>query len=537
VHSPAFTKGADDIRAMGNDEIRASSEISNKPLQSPVRAMQKASETGKVASTLLDLRRTIEDLDPRQATGLKKLLGMIPFGDKLRDYFHKYEDAEFHLDAILRALLDGQDELRKDNVALAQEKVHLWETMQRLAQYSYVAEHLDAAVAGNLPQIEATDPDKAKTLRDEVLFSVRQKHQDLLTQLAVSIQGYLAIDLVRKNNLELIKGVDRATTTTIAALRTAVIVAQALAGEKLVLTQISALNTTTSNLIESTSQLLATQCVASRNRRPTPRSVWNPCNGPLTTSTNPWTRSTPSRWQRWTPCRRPSSACKRRSPNHRPTLAKSGPPTPVPRTDRARGPSIPSHRREYRNRAARRHRSGRRPARNRAMRSRPMGLLKSLLAAFGRTSSDTAAVPRSDDDEILTSLDRLQIVLAGKVPDLVAARIDRIANVVRETVPRLGNLGPGSLTAHDMLRTATSYLPEAIASYLRLPRSFADNRPVSNGKTSLSVLCDQLDLLASKMDDVFDAVCRADADALIAHGRFLADKFGSGTLAINPELR
>jgi uncharacterized protein YaaN involved in tellurite resistance len=90
---------------------------------------------------------------------------------------------------------------------------------------------------------------------------VRQKHQDLLTQMAVSIQGYLAIDLVRKNNLELIKGVDRATTTTIAALRTAVIVAQALANQKLVLDQITALNTTTSNLIESTSKLLATQSV------------------------------------------------------------------------------------------------------------------------------------------------------------------------------------------------------------------------------------------------------------------------------------
>jgi uncharacterized protein YaaN involved in tellurite resistance len=66
---------------------------------------------------------------------------------------------------------------------------------------------------------------------------------------------------VRKNNLELIKGIDRATTTTIAALRTAVIVAQALANQKLVLDQITALNTTTSKLIESTSELLATQSV------------------------------------------------------------------------------------------------------------------------------------------------------------------------------------------------------------------------------------------------------------------------------------
>lgn len=120
---------------------------------------------------------------------------------------------------------------------------------------------------------------------------------------------------------------------------------------------------------------------------------------------------------------------------------------------------------------------------------------------------------------------------------MVLARVDRVASVVRETVPRLANLGPGSLTAHDVLRTATSYLPEAVAAYMRLPRSFADHRPVSNGKTSLTVLCDQLDLLGSKMDDVFDAVCRADADALIAHGRFLAEKFGSGALAIDPRLR
>ena len=161
----------------------------------------------------------------------------------------------------MNALYDGQDELRKDNAALEQEKVHLWETMQRLAQYIYIADNLDKTLSAKIAGIDATDPERAKALRDDVLFYVRQKHQDLLTQMAVSIQGYLAIDLVRKNNLELIKGVDRATTTTIAALRTAVIVAQALTNQKLVLDQITALNTTTSALIESTSKLLATQSV------------------------------------------------------------------------------------------------------------------------------------------------------------------------------------------------------------------------------------------------------------------------------------
>jgi hypothetical protein len=119
----------------------------------------------------------------------------------------------------------------------------------------------------------------------------------------------------------------------------------------------------------------------------------------------------------------------------------------------------------------------------------------------------------------------------------VQARIDHIAGTVRETIPRLDQLGSGSEQAHAVVRTATNYLPEAVAAYLRLPREFADRRAVSGSKTSLAVLCDQLDLLSSRMDDVFDAACRADADALIAHGRFLAEKFGSGALALDPEKR
>ena len=79
------------------------------------------------------------------------------------------------------------------------------------------------------------------------------------------------------------------------------------------------------------------------------------------------------------------------------------------------------------------------------------------------------------------------------------------------------------------MATATDYLPEAVGGYLRLPREFADTRPIDGGKTSLMVLIDQLDLLAATMDKIFDAVVRADADALVAHGRFLEEKFGSAS--------
>ncbi len=256
--SPQFETKANDVRVMGDEDIRRAAESSNRLLKSPVKALQEGglSEGGKVGKTLLELRRTVEDLDPSQATGVKKVLGMIPFGDKITDYFRKYQSAQSHLDGILQALRQGQDELHRDNVALNLEKQNLWDAMGRLNQYVYIAERLDAKMAAQIATLEATDPDKATALKQDVLFYVRQKHQDLLTQLAVSIQNYLAIDITIKNNIELIKGVDRASTTTVSALRTAVIVAQALGNQKLVLDQITALNTTTSGLIQSTSEML-----------------------------------------------------------------------------------------------------------------------------------------------------------------------------------------------------------------------------------------------------------------------------------------
>ncbi len=256
--SPEFGAKANDVRSMGDADIRRAAETSNRMLKTPVRAINTGglASGSKVGKTLVELRRTVEDLDPAGAQGSRKFLGIIPFGDKIADYFAKYQSAQSHLDAILHALRDGQDELRKDNAALNLEKTELWEAMARLNQYIYIAERLDAQLAAKIADLEATDPDHAKALRDDVLFYVRQKHQDLLTQLAVSIQSYLAIDVVIKNNLELVKGVDRASTTTVSALRTAVIVAQALGNQKLVLDQITALNTTTSGLIERTSQML-----------------------------------------------------------------------------------------------------------------------------------------------------------------------------------------------------------------------------------------------------------------------------------------
>lgn len=268
--SPEFSQKVASITSMGEQEMRASASVSSRMLDRPA-SIAKGSKgkdgdaQTRVANTLVDLRTTVTDLDPNRAdlTGVKKVLKWIPGGNKVDAYFARYQSAQSHIDAIIKALASGQDELRKDNAAIETEKTNLWTSMGKLAEYNTLAAALDTEIEGKVAQLEAAGrQEDADALRSDALFPVRQRRQDFMTQMAVSVQGYMALDLVRRNNLELIKGVDRAQTTTIAALRTAVIVSQALSRQKLVLDQITALNTVTSNLIESTSVQLRQQGAA-----------------------------------------------------------------------------------------------------------------------------------------------------------------------------------------------------------------------------------------------------------------------------------
>jgi uncharacterized protein YaaN involved in tellurite resistance len=259
ANSPEFGRRVDLIADMGRNEIAQAAGQSNRFLDRPVRSMDKESGVG---NDLAELRRTIEDLDPGKRGSLtapKRLFGIIPFGNKMRDYFDSYKSSQQHIASILTRLASGKDELLKDNAAISTERQSLWAAMGRLEQMIHVSKALDAKLEAKANEIETSDPVKAKAIRETALFYVRQRTTDLLTQMAVSVQGYLALDLVKKNNVELMKGVDRASTTTVSALRTAVTVAQALTNQKLVLEQITALNTTTANIIDSTGTLLKSQ--------------------------------------------------------------------------------------------------------------------------------------------------------------------------------------------------------------------------------------------------------------------------------------
>ena len=149
---------------------------------------------------------------------------------------------------------------------------------------------------------------------------------------------------------------------------------------------------------------------------------------------------------------------------------------------------------------------------------------------FGRGKKEEAGTPipaPPTEQDILAALNAVYAQCReGNAPPVVTSRVTQIARTIRDTLPRISHLGLGSMESYSVVATATQYLPEAVSGYLRLPRDWADTRPIDGYKTSLMVLIDQLELLDAMMDKILDAATRADAQALLAHGMFLEAKFG-----------
>ncbi|WP_052852657.1 toxic anion resistance protein [Streptomyces avicenniae] len=267
ARSPEFSTRVGEVTSLGSAEMRAATQQSNRMLDRSVRSLSRAAggdaadAQTRVSSSLTDLRRTVEDLDPRETSsgGVRRLLSRLPGGNRFRDHLARYATAQGTLQKIVGTLRAGQDELRRDSATLHTERARLWDTMGKLQEYVVLTEALDDELQRRVEQMEATDPEQATALRADVLFPVRQKRQDLLTQLAVCAQGYLAMDVVRRNNEELIKGVDRAATTTVTALRIGIMLSAALENQRKVGEQVNALRGTTEELVRGNAEMLATQ--------------------------------------------------------------------------------------------------------------------------------------------------------------------------------------------------------------------------------------------------------------------------------------
>jgi uncharacterized protein YaaN involved in tellurite resistance len=256
LHSDAFKARLDGAFALGKEEIsNASSLMQGRFMQ---RNFVGVEDTGAYKA-IASIRSQLDELNPGNDGDLmqpRKLLGLIPFGNKLEAYFRKYQSAADQLQTSMGQLYAARDDMQKDVIEIESTRGKLWDAMTKLAAASRFATQLDTRLAEKVQALEATDPQRAQALRQEVLFYARQNLQDIQTQQAVCVNGYLALDVLKKTGREMINGCTRVATTGMSALAVAQTVARATGNQIKVMEMLGGVNTTIGNLISETGRAL-----------------------------------------------------------------------------------------------------------------------------------------------------------------------------------------------------------------------------------------------------------------------------------------
>ena len=256
VNSDAFRQRLDSAFALGKEEI------SNASALMQGRFMQRnfaGIEDSPAYKALGAIRSQLDELNPGNEGDLlqpRKLLGLIPFGNKLEAYFRKYQSAAEQLKTSMGQLYAARDDLHKDVIDIEATRAKLWDAMTQLAAAARFASQLDSRLEERVRALEATDPPKAQALRQEVLFYARQNLTDIQTQQAVCVNGYLALDVLKKTGREMINGCTRVATTGMSALAVAQTVARATGNQIRVMEMLQGVNATIGNLISETGRAL-----------------------------------------------------------------------------------------------------------------------------------------------------------------------------------------------------------------------------------------------------------------------------------------
>lgn len=258
LQSDAFRKRLDSAFRLGREEIAATAALMSGPF------MQRnllGVEDAPAFRAIREMREHLDALDPGKEGDLltqNKLFGVIPLGNKLKAYFRRFQSAGQQIQGAMRQIYAARDDLQRDDIALDSTRAKLWEAMQRLKAAIRFAERLDGQLSRKISELAGNDSERAKALEQEVLYPTRQNLQDMLTQMAVCVNGYLSLDALKKTCRELINGCDRVATTGMSALAVAQTVARATGNQVRVMDMLSGVNSTIENMIVETGKQLNT---------------------------------------------------------------------------------------------------------------------------------------------------------------------------------------------------------------------------------------------------------------------------------------
>ena len=202
-------------------DVMRKTENKNSILSKRMGELSKAgSESGEVAKGLQELAEQMKSLDPSMVDfDQKGLFGKI--SNPVKRYFDKYKTADAQIADIVKSLENGKKMLKNDNVTLEIEQSDMRgltkELNEKIAMGNALDQYLSNAIENK--KAEGGDEEKVKFVEEEVLFPLRQRIMDFQQMQVVSQQGCVAMDVIRRNNNELIRAVDRAETLTVSSLR------------------------------------------------------------------------------------------------------------------------------------------------------------------------------------------------------------------------------------------------------------------------------------------------------------------------------
>jgi uncharacterized protein YaaN involved in tellurite resistance len=254
VTSGDFRARIDSAFRLGRKEISESALLTGKFMEKNF-----SGDTNNPAFQVMnEMRALFEALDPGKEGDLftpNKILGVIPFGNKLQTYLHRFDTASASLRKLIDSLFGVEDELSRDDQELFATMNKLLAAMTKLKSVDIFIEHLDQVLVEAVAKLRANDPARAKAIEQEVLYYARQASMDVKTQMLVCINGYKMLEGLRKTGRELLIGCDRMATIGMSSLSIAVTLARAQGYQMKVMDALKQGSAAIEGLIASTTKM------------------------------------------------------------------------------------------------------------------------------------------------------------------------------------------------------------------------------------------------------------------------------------------
>jgi uncharacterized protein YaaN involved in tellurite resistance len=269
-HNADLSNVLSQLAALGDKEQREAGETLN-ALKNPVTAMMNGKHD-EVPKTLLELRKVVGQLDPNSvnASGLKRVVYKVFRKNPMETYLHKYQSIDKQIEAIIKALLVGRDNLQEDSVDLEMLKEQSLKKIEALDKQVYLGKRL-----ADMLERERQKPERQKDvpLINDALEKILVRTRNMQQAKSILLQSIASVDIIKKNNEKLIEAIRNAITMTQNVVTVSAAIQLALNNQRKSIDAVNATNEAIETMIVSNSRALK------QNTEETTRLLENPAIG------------------------------------------------------------------------------------------------------------------------------------------------------------------------------------------------------------------------------------------------------------------